>query len=712
MSATDSSEEDEKMKKKIMEKRSKELEKAAKKKADSDDPDADGDGSQSDGLPPVVDVPSSEEEVVEKKRSPRKKRLRIAEDSDSDFCILDSEGSAGSDAEEAGPSKKRGRSSSSSISSVSDSADDFQPPKKTRSRGRLKRIRRLSDDSQSSSGDDSVQEEKPESQGTPGKGGRKNIRHIREAEQSTKEASQAELERRKRIEDKQAMYNELFKKSAASEESTALDKLVLDFDPETKKPLVSVHKNFVKILKPHQVDGVKFMFDSTIESVARLEDETNQDNAGCIPGALHGDKVSCALVVCPKNTVQNWVRELKSWQKKCRVPEVDVVDITFRKDNYERSFELEQWRTEGGVCVLSYDMFKRFSGTGGKKGYVKKQKDRFQSALIDPGPDIVVCDEGHLLKNPAHGGNNLREYHTMVEFVKPRLLGSESEFSNRFIRPIENGSAVDALPRDVKLMKRRSHVLHKLLNSVVQRRDYNVLMPFLPPKLEFTLMVKLSDLQKKLYQNYLEKARSSSTRKVLSDFQALSRVWTHPRSIQMKDEQDDEKEEMRTEREAMERFVANDSSSEEENSKDGADKTEENGGGAAEQADDSEWWRSCIPDDLLFEDAGLSGKLTLLDQLLIKCENIGDKLLVFSQSLFTLNLIEEHLERLHKDMQSSRNSGKKHPSHVYFGTWKPDYDYFRLDGSTSEERRQLMCDRINKATNERSEHGPPPRQRE
>ena len=78
----------------------------------------------------------------------------------------------------------------------------------------------------------------------------------------------------------------------------------------------------------------------------------------------------------------------------------------------------------------------------------------------------------------------------------------------------------------------------------LQRRDYGVLRPFLPPKLEFTLMVKLSDLQKKLYESYLEKARSRTTRKVLADFQALSRVWTHPRSIQMKDEQDDEKEEM------------------------------------------------------------------------------------------------------------------------------------------------------------------------
>ena len=74
---------------------------------------------------------------------------------------------------------------------------------------------------------------------------------------------------------------------------------------------------------------------------------------------------------------------------------------------------------------------------------------------------------------------------------------------------------------------------------------------------------------------------------------------------------------------------------------------------------------------------------------------------MFSQSLFSLNLIEEHLARLHTEMQRCRNTDKKHPSHVYFGTWKEDYDYFRLDGSTSEERRQLMCDRINKASNER-----------
>ena len=58
--------------------------------------------------------------------------------------------------------------------------------------------------------------------------------------------------------------------------------------------------------------------------------------------------------------------------------------------------------------------------------------------------------------------------HCMVDFVKPSLLGTEREFNNRFVAPITNGQYEDSTPYDVKLMKKRAHVLHEMLAGCVQ----------------------------------------------------------------------------------------------------------------------------------------------------------------------------------------------------------------------------------------------------
>ena len=68
----------------------------------------------------------------------------------------------------------------------------------------------------------------------------------------------------------------------------------------------------------------------------------------------------------------------------------------------------------------------------------------------------------------------------------------------------------------------------------LQRCDYSALTKFLPPKHEFVISVKLSEIQAKMYECYLEKL--SDVRKdakiqgrtLFADFNNLRNIWTHP----------------------------------------------------------------------------------------------------------------------------------------------------------------------------------------
>lgn len=56
----------------------------------------------------------------------------------------------------------------------------------------------------------------------------------------------------------------------------------------------------------------------------------------------------------------------------------------------------------------------------------------------------------------------------MVNFIKENLLGSVKEFRNRFINPIQNGQCADSTMQDVRVMKKRAHILYEMLAGCVQ----------------------------------------------------------------------------------------------------------------------------------------------------------------------------------------------------------------------------------------------------
>lgn len=697
-----------------------------------------------------INSSDSEEEITPKKPTgpqPRttKNSLKSRKSffSDSDASLSESESQNDKDKSEEEEEKKK--------------ESEGEEEAKAENKKKRKRIQRHSDSSEDEDGE-------PSPSKADGKG-RRNIRKVLKEEslqKTTKEALKEEEERKKRIAEKQKLYNDLLKK--ASEEVAVLEELVLDFDIETKKPLVSVDKDLVKKLKPHQAQGIKFMWDSCFESV---KDAKEGKGSGCILAHCMGlgktlqvvtlvhtlltseeVDVNRVLVVCPFSTVQNWVNEFRKWLKDIGSGEdIEIYNMIKTAVNH-RSYQLRDWERTGGVLVLGYNLFRTLVAPRSRmKASIKKA---IEETLLDPGPDVVVCDEGHILKNEKTAiakamsklktrrrivltgtplQNNLVEYHCMVQFVKPNLLGTRKEFQNRFVHPIQNGQFEDSTAHDVKIMKRRAHVLHKMLDGIVQRKDYSVLTPYLPPKYEYVIHVKLTEVQCKLYRYYLDNLARKSKNEgggLFQDFQHLMRICTHPRSLLIHSDKELLKKEFEDEDSegSLKDFIDDGSDSDEKTSSPSSSssgsesersrsktppkrkntRSTRASGNVSEEEEEvpvkrSEWWSDIVSDEEL-QDIRSSSKLFLFFTILKHCEEIGDKLLVFSQSLYTLDLIEHFLDLV--DENAHKKEEERNPLLSEFNSnWDKGLDYFRLDGSTSSDCRNNWCKVFNQASNTR-----------
>ncbi|CAG9533747.1 unnamed protein product [Cercopithifilaria johnstoni] len=371
-------------------------------------------------------------------------------------------------------------------------------------------------------------------------------------------------------------------------------RLLVNPGKASNEPDVYVPFHLNDVLQPHQLGGIRFMYGNIIESV---KDYAKSPGFGCILAHAMGlgktiqiiaftdvfvrtTSAKKILIIVPVNTIQNWYSEFEKW-----LPKVTEAGENIRpfvvwllgdavKTNEQRAELLQNWHIEGGVLLIGYDMFrllvqikpkKRVAGRPSKKAeeIVDLEKEELDAialcaareALLDPGPDLVVCDEGHRIKNERTGiaaalsaiktrrrivltgyplQNNLMEYYCMVDFVRPHYLGSKKEFSVMFEKPIKNGLCIDSTPSDLKIARQRTHILVELLKGFVQRRTHHLLKNILPPSYEFVVLLRKSPIQRMLYRAFLQYAQNeinvsgTAVFNPLKAFAVCSKIWNHP----------------------------------------------------------------------------------------------------------------------------------------------------------------------------------------
>lgn len=257
--------------------------------------------------------------------------------------------------------------------------------------------------------------------------------------------------------------------------------------------------------------------------------------------------------------------------------------------------------------------------------------------------------------------NSLFEFFRMVNFVRPGLFGyqEESKFDDKFVGPIMRGMASDASEEEHALSLVKSNELHELLLPHVHRVGAVDMSKDLPPIQQVVLHTRQSRWQSRLYQAYKRQQNDGSVDKnFFKTYQDLKPVHNHPACLLLSGQNRSQPQE-----------------ASEENLK---------------------WWAdTCKPKDyerLRVVENGF--KVVLLLHILAHAEQIGDKVLVFTQCLKTLDYLETvlALEDWSKHAPSLRTAfpnGK-------FGGWQKSHHYLRIDGQTSSSARGDLISKFNK----------------
>lgn len=298
-------------------------------------------------------------------------------------------------------------------------------------------------------------------------------------------------------------------------------------DTEHPRVPVVIDPKLAKVLRPHQIEGVKFMYRCT---TGMIDEKAN----GCIMADEMGlgktlqcitllwtllkqspdagkTTIQKAIVVCPSSLVKNWANELVKWLGPGAITPF-AIDGKATKEQLNQ--QLKQWAISSGravtrpVIIVSYET-------------LRLNVEELKHCKIG----LLLADEGHRLKNGESQTftalnslnvqrriilsgtpiqNDLSEYFALISFANPGLLGTRLEFRKRFEIPILRGRDADASDKD---RQRGDECLSELLgvvNKFIIRRSNDLLSKYLPLKYEHVVFCNNAPFQHDLYNYFIK----------------------------------------------------------------------------------------------------------------------------------------------------------------------------------------------------------------
>ena len=144
--------------------------------------------------------------------------------------------------------------------------------------------------------------------------------------------------------------------------------------------------------------------------------------------------------------------------------------------------------------------------------------------------NYCVLDEGHLIKNPRAKTtiavkriasnhrlilsgtpiqNNVLELWSLFDFLMPGFLGTEKVFQDRFAKPIAASRNAKSSSKEQEQGALAIESLHKQVLPFLLRRLKEEVLEDLPPKIVQNYYCDLSELQKKLFEDFTKKERKT-----------------------------------------------------------------------------------------------------------------------------------------------------------------------------------------------------------